>query len=769
MTDRKHFRIQVNGIVQGVGFRPFIYSLATRCNLEGTVLNSQDGVIIHIAGEHGVIDKFVDAISSDAPPAAEVKSIAQSELPDRSYAGFSILRSDADSEGFTQIPADLALCEACRRELHDSDDRRFEYPLINCTNCGPRFTIIQDLPYDRPMTTMSEFAMCNECRSEYENPLDRRFHAQPVACHTCGPAFRFLKSNDSEWKEVEGDAIEGVAGELKRGNIALIQGIGGFHLACDALNDDAVKRLRERKQRERKPLAVMFPSLEMLSEYCEVSDTERKILHSPKAPIVLVKKLGKRSIAESVAPGNPYLGVMLAYSPLHELLLRELNRPLVMTSANLSDDPIAYLQNDALERMRGIADTAILHERKIHIFADDSIVKVFNNTARVWRRARGYVPEPLYVSRRFKKQVLAFGPQMKNTFCFGRDNVALLSQHLGDLDSEAAISAQQAALDHFLKLYEMRVDQVVSDLHPDYTSTRLAQEWASEHDLPLIEVQHHHAHFAACLAENHWTEQAIGLILDGTGYGTDSTVWGGEVLVGDASEVQRYANLMNVPMPGGEKAAKEPWRMAVSWLFRTFGDSWISLDIPFVSRLLQAKGEQDLKILLDPHLMTSIYPRTSSMGRLFDAVSAIVNFGVKDQFEGQAAMELEWLAQPGEFSSYPIEIEHQSNERLLNPTLLFKSIVKDIVQNEKPSIISARFHNALSDVLLRCCLMNREETGISTVALSGGCFQNSVLLTGLTQQLEECDFKVLTHSRIPCNDGGVSFGQVIIANEQTGE
>ena len=403
MTDRTHIRIHVNGIVQGVGFRPFIYSLATRFNLDGTVLNNQNGVIIHVVGLREGIDEFIRAISSEAPPAAEIKSIEREELPDEEFNEFTILMSDSESEGFTQIPADLALCEDCRRELRDSDDRRFEYPLINCTNCGPRFTIIQDLPYDRPLTTMSEFEMCEACRSEYENPLDRRFHAQPVACHTCGPRFSFLKSTESGWQAEEEDAIARIAEELKKGRIALIQGVGGFHLACDALNEDAVKRLRERKQRERKPLAVMFSSLEMLNKYCEVSGIECKLLRSSKAPIVLVRKSLVCTIANSVAQGNPCLGVMLPYSPLHELLLHKLDRPLVMTSANLSDDPIAYSQEDSLNRMRGIADAAILHERRIHIFADDSIAKVIDEIPRVWRRARGYVPEPFLCCAAFRE------------------------------------------------------------------------------------------------------------------------------------------------------------------------------------------------------------------------------------------------------------------------------------------------------------------------------------------------------------------------------
>jgi hydrogenase maturation protein HypF len=769
MTDRKHFRIHVNGVVQGVGFRPFIYSQAVHCNIDGTVINRHDGVIIHAVGSPSDIDAFVRAISEKAPPASQIETITLTELPVQSFSGFSILSSERVADGFTQIPADLALCEDCRRELLDKSDRRFNYPLINCTNCGPRFTIIQGLPYDRPQTTMSEFEMCADCRHEYENPLDRRFHAQPVACHDCGPSFRFLRAVNSEWEEDSGNAIDRIVEELSEGKIALIQGVGGFHLACDALNEEAVKRLRERKQRERKPLAVMMVSETMLNEHCDATAEELYLLKSPKAPIVLIRKSSGCKIALSVAPANPFLGVMLAYSPLHSLLLNKIAKPLVMTSANLSDEPISYLQDDALERMRPIADAAILHERRIHIFADDSIVRIINTTPRVMRRARGYVPEPVYVSQSFKRQMLAFGPQMKNTFCMGRENVALLSQHLGDLDSEAAVHAQQAALNHFLKLYEMKIELVACDLHFDYTSTRLAEEWAAERDLPLVRVQHHHAHLVSCLAENHEDGKAIGIILDGTGFGTDGNIWGGEVLIGDAKGFQRYAHLAEIAMPGGEKAAREPWRMTVSWLNRTFGESWIDLDIPLVKELRQSIGERKLRTLVEPQLMGSVYPKTTSMGRLFDAVSALVCFGANSQFEGQAAMELEWLTGNEHQAGYLIEIEQVDDVLILNPGPLFKELVDDIANRKNSSYISSRFHEAIVDVFLRCCLRIKHETGLATAALSGGCFQNSYLLTRLMNKLQDDGFRVLTHSKIPCNDGGVSLGQAVIANEQTGE
>lgn len=761
-----HLKITVSGIVQGVGFRPFIYNLAKRHGLSGTVLNNQAGVLIRAEGKRESLEAFVRAIQAEAPPAARIENILTEEFPDSGLSDFRILPSDLEREGFTLVPSDLALCEDCRRELFDSSDRRFRYPLINCTNCGPRFSIIRALPYDRPATTMCEFEMCAGCRREYEDPADRRFHAQPVACHACGPAFSFLQSTGDGWQSVDGDPIGLTVTALREGEIVLLQGVGGFHLACDARCDSLVRKLRERKQRERKPFAVMFPDPEMLRRCCRISDKELSLLTSPKAPIVLAVKQPDCPVAESVAPGNPFLGAMLPYSPLHALILREFSGPLVMTSANLAEEPIIYRQEDALKRMPGIADACLMHKRKIEMFADDSVAKVTSGRPRVWRRARGYVPSPVSVSQPFRKQTLAFGPLMKNTFCLGRQQVALLSQHLGDMDSEAAGAAQHAALDHFLRLYDMQIELAACDLHPDYTTTRLAEEWTEQHNIPLVRVQHHHAHLAACLAENGETGPAIGLTLDGTGYGIDGTIWGGEVLVGDLKEFTRKASLEPVAIPGGEKAAREPWRMALAWLDKLYNNSLFDRDIALLSALRENPGEKALYTLLSPHLIEQTYPKTTSLGRLFDAVAAIVYFGTDSQFEGQAAMGLEWLISREPEEPYPTDVFRSSDRIKLSPLPLFEKLLSDIRAGVDPERISRRFHQAIVSGYSRVCEMIRDDTGISTVALSGGCFQNSFLLMNFESELQRRNFRILSHGTVPTGDGGISLGQAVIANTQ---
>lgn len=758
--------LRVSGVVQGVGFRPFIYNLARRHGLAGTVFNNSRGVEIHIQGRRDIIEAFVHAIRDEAPTASRIDAIHEEELPPEVFADFRILASETTAEAFTHISPDLAICADCRRELTDSGNRRYGYPFINCTNCGPRFTIIQALPYDRPQTTMKDFPLCRACRDEYENPEDRRFHAQPVACEECGPELRLLVSDGNTWTEDSRDPIEQAASLLHDRKILLVQGIGGFHLAGDACDVTAVHELRRRKKRDEKPFAVMFPDEDSLRKSCVVSDLELRHLSSARAPILLLKRTPESPLCEAIAPGNPYVGAMLPYSPLHVLLLRAFGGPLVMTSANLSDEPIAFRNNDALKRMAGIADGALLHERAIHVFADDSVVKVIGGAARVWRRSRGYVPESVHVPQLFREQTLAFGPQMKNTFCLGKREFALLSQHLGDLDSEHAVSAQQHALHHFLRLFDANIERAACDLHPDYTTTRLAETWARERGIPLIRVQHHHAHLASCLAENGRTERVIGIILDGTGYGTDGSIWGGEVLIGNFDTFQRAAHLQETFMPGGELAAKQPWRMGLAWLHEVYGDPCNWPQSQLYSKVRNMIGESGLSDLFSPALRLKVFPRTTSLGRLFDAVSALTFFGTKRQHEGQAAMLLEGMISTTSPEPYPFELRVVSDELIISPLPMIRALVEDSAKGIPAPVIARRFHEGLTNALVKATESVREQCGISVVALSGGCFQNTFLHTSLEERLRNRGFSVLTHRQVPPNDGGVSLGQAVIANAQ---
>jgi len=764
----RHLEIRVSGTVQGVGFRPFVYRLAREHNLLGTVRNNSRGVVIRAQGSETSLREFLSALRSDAPPAARVDDVIAEDVPLDSYTEFRILPSEALDETFTQVSPDLALCDDCRRELLSESDRRRGYPFINCTNCGPRFTIIRALPYDRPQTTMRDFPLCDACRSEYENPADRRFHAQPVACDACGPHARLLIARGRTWasESANFDPIASAARALRLGKIALIQGIGGFHLACDARDEETVSELRRRKQRDEKPFALMFPGEESLRTCCDVSPAEWKLLTSPCAPIVLVRKKENASVAASVAPENPRLGAMLPYAPLHVLLLKQFGAPLVMTSANLHDDPIAYETDDALARMSGIADAALVHDRPIHMFADDSVCRVIGGAARVWRRARGYVPEAAHVPVEFRAPTLAFGPQLKNTFCLGKKRFAILSQHGGDTESDLADEFHTRALNHFLGLYDAKIELAACDLHPDYSTTRLAEDWSAARGVPLVRVQHHHAHLAACLAENETSEYAIGLALDGTGYGSDGTIWGGEILVGDFSSFERIAHLETIPMPGGEAAAREPWRMALAWLAASIGAEPARWPGSFTGTLRREVGEASVQMLLEATGRGSFFPRTSSLGRLFDAAAALLFFGARRQYEGQAAMLLEHRISSAPAPPYPMEIRARDGGWILSPKPLFREMAADLANGVAENTIAGRFHEAIVEHFCRVCEFVREKTKVNTVALSGGCFQNEFLHVNFEQRLTALDFRVLTHRQVPPNDGGVSLGQAVIANAQ---
>ena len=861
----QHLSIHLTGTVQGVGFRPFVYNLAQQNGLAGTVQNNSQGVLIHLQGKEDQLQSFVQSICRLAPSAACIDTVDISSLPVVKYSDFRILSSERLRDAFTQFPPDLALCPECRRELRDPGNRRFAYPFINCINCGPRFTIIRDLPYDRPLTVMSSFTMCSDCSAEYINPADRRFHAQPVACSKCGPTLTFLEAGSDGWNP-RGDSESVIiltTDALRDRKIVLLHGIGGFHLACDACDENLVLELRRRKHRDEKPFALMFPSLESLRESCEVSRMEQDLLTSTHAPIVLLRKRGSSPVAPAVAPENPFLGAMLPYSPLHLLILQEFGHPLVMTSANLAEEPIIYRVHDALNRMRDVADAALIHNREIHIFTDDSVARVVSGAPRLWRRSRGYVPEAVRIRDRFSKEILAFGPQLKNTFCLGKKDFAFLSQHIGDMDCEKALEAQHTALEHFLHLFDMHIELAACDLHPDYVTTRLAEEWCDACDVPLVRVQHHHAHLVACLAENGETASAIGLCLDGTGYGTDGTIWGGEVLVGDANGFERAGHLQQVPMLGGERAVKEPWRMALAWLKEAFSDRIFDLQIKFLNTLRSEVGEKAMETLLNYSLIANVFPITSSLGRLFDAVAAILFFGTRRQYEGQAAMQLEWIMSSKPETPYPFDIlpttlppisqavrgyekvsksscpqkrvsvnnnilldshlhgnyhaacggatqhensaqnpplnppllrsggspgryfqgnEEKSHSRkthsaggelkgraiVLSPIPMFHALTTDIESGVSPEIISRRFHEGIVESFARICEIIRETSGLSTVAFSGGCFQNTFLHTHLEERLTAQGFRILTHRQVPANDGGVALGQAVIANSVKG-
>jgi hydrogenase maturation protein HypF len=761
----QHLQINVSGTVQGVGFRPFVFALARRFSLAGSVHNNSRGVIIHAQGARDRIDGFLHDLQNATPPAARVENVLTEALPVSDFTEFRILPSETLDDAFTQIAPDLALCADCRCELLDPRDRRHDYPFINCTNCGPRFTIIRGVPYDRPQTTMSEFILCGSCQREYENPANRRFHAQPVACPECGPQLAYLERLDHHWHSAAANksALTSAVQALQDGKILLLQGIGGFHLACDARRDEVVRELRRRKRRDEKPLAMMLPDLENVRKCCELSSVEERFLTSWRAPVVLVKKNSANIIAGSVAPQNPCWGIILPYSPLHALLLNQFAGPLVMTSANVSDEPIAFRVEDALARMADIADRALIHDRPIHIFADDSVAKVIHDRPRVWRRARGYVPQSVHVPITFRVPTLAFGPELKCTFCIGKQDAAILSQHLGDMESEAAHREYGRVLEHFLKLYDAEIELAACDLHPDYATTRKAESWCGEHHVPLVRVQHHHAHLAACLAENEHTGPAIGLCLDGTGYGTDGSIWGGEVLVGDLSAFRRAGHLQNVTLLGGNLAAQQPWRMALAWLSALDRNNAPQL----LAKSLKHLGD-DIEIEPLETLLNSkhLFPHTSSLGRLFDAVAALLFFGMRKQFEGQAAMLLEGSIRGNAGEAYSMDVVRDNETWILLPLPMFAALLRDLQNDVDRGIIARRFHQSVVAGFCELCRRVRDESKLSVVALSGGCFQNAFLLSEMEEQLTKDGFAVLSHEQIPPGDGGIALGQAVIANAQ---
>ena len=753
-------QIEVSGIVQGVGFRPYVYRLATGRHLSGTIRNTAAGVTIEIQGPAETVQDFVEHLPAEAPPLARITSFVVHDVPCNSDEKFCIVHSHEGEEVRTLISPDVAICPDCLREMFDPADRRYRYPFINCTNCGPRFTIIRDIPYDRPSTSMAMFPMCPACLAEYENPLDRRFHAQPNACWKCGPRVELW---DKSGKRIEcRDPIAEAASGLDAGLVVAVKGLGGFHLAVDATNPAAVALLRQRKRRVEKPFAVMVPNLRSAEEICEVDDAARAILESIQRPIVLLPSRGPGVIPDQVAPFNRYLGVFLPYTPLHYLLLAEGGfKALVMTSGNLSEEPIAIDNREAIERLGGLADYFLVHNRDILLRSDDSVVRVAGGVTRQLRRSRGFVPVPVFLKNE-QSSVLAVGGELKNTICLTKGKHAFLSQHVGDLENVESYSFFHEAVHHLERILEIRPQIIAYDLHPDYFSTQWAQRQTG---VQLVGVQHHHAHIASCMAENQLEGRVIGFALDGTGYGTDGNIWGGEVLIAGYEGFDRAAHFEYVPLPGGAAAIREPWRMAVSYLAHHFGREFLKLNIPFVQRLDRSKVELILRMM--EHGVNS--PLTSSCGRLFDAVAALIGIRQQINYEAQAAIELEMAigtlenASAEEKPPYPIKLEPEDDCWIIGTRPLFEAVLDDLGRSVSVATISRRFHDGLVEGFVELATVLRWKSALNRVCLSGGTFHNIYLSQRLEARLSEAGFEVFTQKEVPSGDGGLSLGQALVA------
>lgn len=756
--DKQHLatKIVVNGIVQGVGFRPFVFNLANRHGLRGEVANTSSGVVILVEGSADHLDAFAADLTAKAPPLAHIVDVTRQTVTPGGYSAFTIIQSKGGGVMSTLISPDVSICEDCRQELFDPNDRRYRYPFINCTNCGPRYTIIDDIPYDRPKTSMRHFVLCPQCRAEYEDPANRRFHAQPNACAACGPGVAIFDNQRHRIDHI--DPIKKAAALLKKGCIVAVKGLGGFHLAVDAENAEAVAALRARKQREEKPFALMSPDLYAIRKYAHITDDEQRLLTAIQRPIVLLGKKEPNTISANVAPGNRTFGVMLPYTPLHYLLLEHGFTALVMTSGNLTEEPIAIDNADAFRRLADIADYLLVHNRDIYLRSDDSIVRHVAGATRYLRRSRGYVPVPIFL-KRAGPVIMAVGAEMKSTVCLTKDKMAFLSQHVGDLENLATFEFFEKTIRHMQRILDIRPEIIAYDMHPDYLSSRWAM---AQRGIRKVAVQHHHAHLVSAMAENRISGTVIGLSFDGTGYGSDGHIWGGEVLLADERSFERAAHLSYMPMPGSAFAIKQPWRMGLSYLCAAYGDDFAKLSLPFLDRIETTR----LAIILDMIRKRINAPLTSSLGRLFDGVAAIIGLRDAVVFEGQAAMELEMIADTSTGEAY--EAHWKTGQPIhIPPAPIIRGVVDDLLRDTPVPIISGRFHTTLVQLFSDICDYLRRERGLARVVLSGGVFQNVIMLRGLMRSLEGRGFEVYAHTQVPTNDGGICLGQAVIAAAQT--
>ncbi len=752
-TNRR-VRARVDGTVQGVGYRPFVYRLADELGVTGFVLNDERGVLVEAEGPADAVAAFVARLSGDAPPLASVTGVSVEDVDATGEAGFQIVASERGGAATAPVTPDSATCDDCLAELADPGDRRHRYPFTNCTNCGPRFTIVTGIPYDRPQTTMAAFQMCDACQAEYDDPADRRFHAQPNACPVCGPQVRLVERGGTR---VEArDAVSAAAADLLEGRILAVKGLGGYHLACRADDEEAVATLRSRKRREDRPFAVLVADVDAARELVELGPVEEELLLSRERPIVLATRRPDAPVAPSVAPGVPELGIMLPYTPLHHLLAADTGVPLVLTSGNVSDEPIAFLDEE-LERLEPIADRFLIHDRPIATRTDDSVVRAVRGGPLMLRRSRGYVPSSLELPLAAARPILGAGAEQKNAFCLASGTRAWPSHHIGDIKNYETLQSLRDGAAHFERLFEVTPEIVAHDLHPDYLSTRYAQE-REEAGLLLHGVQHHHAHLAATLAEHGESGPAVGAIYDGTGYGTDGTIWGGELLSGGLAEYQRVGRLVTAKMPGGERAIAEPWRMACSWLTQMRAPL-----PPAFADIAQPRWNMVARMS-----MTGMgSPTTSSAGRLFDAVAAICGVRLEVSYEGQAAIEFEALADPAGGDPYPFPME-AGEMIVLNPRPTFMAILADIGAGVPIATISARFHRTIAQATAEALVIAAERAGVDIAVLSGGVFQNRLLLGLTAAALEDAGLRVLMPRLLPPNDGQIAYGQVAVAAAQLG-
>jgi len=750
------WHIRVFGVVQGVGFRPFIYQLARHHQIQGWVRNTSSCVEIEAEGSTKALAAFTENIRHCAPNAAHVQSLEYEISPPQGMRGFRIIDSLPKPGEYQLISPDLATCTDCRREIFDPANRRYRYPFTNCTNCGPRFTIIEDIPYDRPRTTMRVFTMCSACVQEYNDPANRRFHAQPNACPVCGP---ILKLVNTQGEEIPGDPLRQTASLLQNDSIVAIKGLGGFLLACDATSETAVSHLRMRKQRPSRPFAVMFRSLDETKSVCVVSPAEECLLISPAAPIILLK-IQNDILAPGVAPGLKYLGVMLPYTPLHHLLMQEVGRPLIMTSGNLSEEPIACDNAEAMSRLGNITDYILLHNRDIAVRYDDSVAVCLNQEPVIIRRARGYAPNPIHLG--FKAPcVLGCGAELKNTFCLTRGEHAFLSQHIGDLENSATLSNYEELIEIYKGVFRNKPDIIACDLHPDYLSTQYARATAASSALRLMPIQHHHAHIASLLAEHRCDQPILGVVFDGAGYGADGAIWGGEFLQADLNGFQRLAHLEYMPLPGGDAATRSPRRVAVAYLYHLLGEAGLAAAANLIG--VDQTELEIIKMQMDRRLNT---PYTSSAGRLFDAVAALLGIRGVIDYEAQAAIELEMAATDCETDSgppYPFGVSEDAAGNIISLAPLFHAIMKDIDTGCNSGVIARRFHHGAASMISDVCRQLKKMTDITTVGLSGGCFQNRLLTEMTVAALRKDGFTVLLHQQVPPGDGGIALGQAAVA------